>query len=261
MPDNPQNIRQKEFNKNVIQVYTQEPGFTGYKGFDFTAIDELESILRNQLVPEIQAIKDDIANGVNINQLDLDATEDQVDLGGESLLYLSGIKKAVTEDGININQIDLDWTADSVSVSGELYNILEDVYVTGENIPAGLTVYQANLDKSTDSVTAIISGVLPVVTYANSSSIISNHTPSGTDGIALNANQNRKEFYIQNLSTGSLYVKYGSGINNNSFNFILAANSYLDAGDGGILNDASYTGIVSASGAAATTRYISWERN
>lgn len=260
MSDNPQNIRQKEFNKNVIQVYTQEPGYTGYKGFDFTAIDELESILRNQIVPQIQAIKDDIANGVNIQQLDLDASEDQVDLGGDSLLYLSGIRKAVAEDGININQIDLDWQADSVSVSGKLYDILENVYVTGENIPAGLTVYQANLDKNTDSVTAIISGILPVITYPNSSSLISNYVPSGTDGIILNANANRKELYIQNLSTGSLYVKYGSGINNNSFNFILSPNSFLNAGDGGSLNDASYTGIVSASGAISPTRYISWER-
>jgi hypothetical protein len=29
------NIREKELNKNVIQVYTEEAGFTGYKGFEF----------------------------------------------------------------------------------------------------------------------------------------------------------------------------------------------------------------------------------
>ena len=43
------NIREKESNKNVIQVYTQEPGFTGYKGFDFNKIDEIEDILRSNL--------------------------------------------------------------------------------------------------------------------------------------------------------------------------------------------------------------------
>ena len=40
------NIRENEFNKNVIEVYTQEPGFTGYKGFEFNKIDDIEDILK-----------------------------------------------------------------------------------------------------------------------------------------------------------------------------------------------------------------------
>ena len=34
------NIQDPDFNKNVSMVYTEEPGFTGYKGLDFTKIDE-----------------------------------------------------------------------------------------------------------------------------------------------------------------------------------------------------------------------------
>ena len=43
------NIREKEFNKNVIEVYTQEPGFTGYKGFEFHKIDDIEDLLKSNI--------------------------------------------------------------------------------------------------------------------------------------------------------------------------------------------------------------------
>jgi hypothetical protein len=39
------NIQDPNFNKNVSMVYVEEPGFTGYKGFDFTKIDSIEDIL------------------------------------------------------------------------------------------------------------------------------------------------------------------------------------------------------------------------
>lgn len=45
------NIQNTEFNKNVSMVYTQEANFTGYKGLDFTKIDDIESLLRNSSSP------------------------------------------------------------------------------------------------------------------------------------------------------------------------------------------------------------------
>lgn len=39
------NIQDPNFNKNVSMVYVEQPGFTGYKGFDFTKIDSIEDIL------------------------------------------------------------------------------------------------------------------------------------------------------------------------------------------------------------------------
>lgn len=58
------NQRDPNFNKNVIEVYTEEPGFTGYKGLEWNKIDSIEDILTG------------VSSGPN--------------------LYLSGIKKDTT---------------------------------------------------------------------------------------------------------------------------------------------------------------------
>ena len=39
------NIQDPNFNKNVSMVYVEEIGFTGYKGLDFTKLDNIEDIL------------------------------------------------------------------------------------------------------------------------------------------------------------------------------------------------------------------------
>ena len=259
----PENIRQSDFNKNVIQVYTQEANFTGYKGFDFTAIDDLEYLIREQLIPYASGIKSSIETGVNTNQLDLNYITDNVSLSGQALSYLSGI----ANEGVNVNQLDINWITDNVSLSGQallhlsgmaldfsknngVQTLLNALTVTGENIPSGITVYQANLNKDLDNVS----------TSPIQSSTISNSTVSGSNGTVLAANQNRLELFVQNLATGALYVKYGASGNNTSFNFVLAANSASDAGDGGSLSDQAYTGIVSVSGAVGPS-YICWERS
>lgn len=190
------NIQDTEFNKNVSMVYVEEAGFTGYRGLDFTKIDDIEQILQTSL-----------STGQNSTNS-----------------YLSGI-----------------------------YN--DKLFVTGDNWPLGVKgtiVYQADLSPQFDGVQ----------TYPEQSSNISNYGPSGSNGTIMNANPYRRELYIQNLSTGKLYVKYGANINSDSFNFILAANTTTDAGDGGSLSDQSYAGLVSVSGTVLTNspRYIAWER-
>ena len=127
--------------------------------------------------------------------------------------------------------------------------LLSSMFVTGQNIPSGITVYQANLNKDLDNVS----------TSPIKSSTISNSTASGSNGTIIAANENRLELFVQNLATGALYVKYGANGNNTSFNFVLAANTASNAGDGGSLSDQAYTGIVSVSG--STPRYICWERS
>lgn len=127
--------------------------------------------------------------------------------------------------------------------------LLSNIFVTGTSIPSGITVYQANLDKSLDNVS----------TSPIQSSTISNSTASGSNGTILTANENRLELFVQNLDTGVLYVKYGTDASSSSFNFVLAANTASNAGDGGSLSDQAYTGVVSVSG--ATPNYISWERS
>ena len=39
------NIYNPNFNQNVVEVYTEEPGFTGFKGLDWTKLDSIEDIL------------------------------------------------------------------------------------------------------------------------------------------------------------------------------------------------------------------------
>jgi len=88
---------------------------------------------------------------------------------------------------------------------------------------------------------------------------ISNFTVSGTNGTVLEANANREELYIQNLSTSHLHVKYGASAAGNSFNFVLASSTASGGGDGGSLSDLNYTGVVSVSG--VSPNYICWERS
>ena len=301
----PENIRQTEFNKNVIQVYTEEPNFTGYKGFDFTAIDELETLVRSGLIPKTEDLKSILETGqLSVNQMDLHYLTDHVSISGYGLELISGINEALTSSGININQLDLNYLSDNVSISGLALNylsVLPSVTVTGENIPSGLTVYQANLDKDYDNVSVFVSGNAlnylsgiasegvalkgintvnvnvtggnlnvineveiknqdnnPIPIIQEKSSSISNYNLSGSNGTILMTNLNRKELYIQNLSTGNLYVKYGLNASSSSFNFVLAANTAEDAGDGGSVSDQGYVGLVSVSG--ANPRYINWER-
>jgi len=190
------NIYDPNFNKNVVEVYTEEPGFTGFKGLDWRKLDSIEDILTG-------------VGGYGPNS------------------YLSGIKQ------------------DTTSINNKLF-------ATGDAWPAGVQgtiVFQADLNPQLDGVT----------TFPEQSTGISNFTVSGSNGRILAANSSRREFFVQNLDTGVLYVKYGLGASANSFNFVLAANSATNAGDGGSLNDQSYVGDVSVSG-LVPPRYISWER-
>jgi hypothetical protein len=112
----------------------------------------------------------------------------------------------------------------------------------------GLNVHQDDLSAATDFVTAV----------PQRNSTISNFTPSGTNGTVLQANANRKQLFVQNMSTSHLHVKYGATADGNSFNFVLASSTNAGGGNGGTLSDLNYTGIVSVSG--VNPNYISWER-
>jgi hypothetical protein len=150
--------------------------------------------------------------------------------------------------GINVHQDDLNPITDSVSVSGRLYEVISGFDTFGIN------VHQDDLNVSTDSVTAV----------PEKGGLISNYTPSGINATILAGNSARKQLYIQNLATGTLYVKYGSSAGTNSFNFVLGGASYLSGGNGGILSDLGYTGIVSVCSGLGTgpvsPNYIDWEK-
>lgn len=210
------NIQDLNFNKNVSMVYVEEPGFTGYRGFDFTKIDEVET--------KLASLQTAINSGLSF--------------------------------GINVHQDDLNYLADSVNARGPYIESLNSkIFATGDSSPGGVQgtiVFQADLSPQFDGVQ----------TFPEQSSIISNSGPSGVNGLILPANSYRRELYIQNLATGALFVKYGLNAHRSSFNFILAGNTFNNAGDGGSLSDQSYIGDVSVSGAnASTPSYIAWERS
>lgn len=115
-------------------------------------------------------------------------------------------------------------------------------------------------DPTTDSYKA--QEILTADDLTSKGSTISNFAVSGANGTVLLANADREELYIQNLATGALYVKYGAGAHSSSYNFVLAANTAANAGDGGSLSDLNYSGVVSVSGAnSLAPSYIVWERS
>ena len=134
---------------------------------------------------------------------------------------------------------------------GKLNNV-EDVLINFSG--NGINVHQDDLSSVVDSVTAV----------PEKGGLISNYTPSGINATILAGNSARKQLYIQNLATGTLYVKYGASAGSNSFNFVLGGASYLSGGNGGILSDLGYTGIVSVCSGLGTgpitPTYIAWEK-
>lgn len=211
--------------KRVSFVYDSD--ISGFQPLDFAKLDNLEDVLLSFS-----------GDGVNVHQDDLNPLVDAVSVSGQLYSIISGFDTF----GVNVHQDDLNPLADAVSVSGELYSI-----ISGFN-SFGVNVHQDDLSASTDFVTAV----------PEKGSNISNYSLGSSNGTVLNANSNRKELYVQNLATGTLFVKYGSSASNTSFNFLLAGNSYVNAGDGGSLSDLGYTGIVSLSGSGPN--YMSWER-
>jgi hypothetical protein len=130
------NIRDPEFNPNVAQVYTEEPGYTGYKGLDFTKIDNIEDILKS---------------GINVNIT-----------GASTNFTINSAEVSVSNEVEIKNQI-----GNPVPISNEsidnLKNNFNNLIFSDSSAPSGLVVYQTNLNKDLDSVTVVISGNLPEV--------------------------------------------------------------------------------------------------
>jgi hypothetical protein len=238
--------------KRISLVYNSD--ITGFQPIDFSKIDGIEGLLSNIFVTGAN-----IPSGITVYQANLDKDLDNVSvyISGDALNYLSGIvNSGVSLKGVNTVNINV--TGNSIPVSGTVTANVDDAslfaalnfYATdGQDFPVRI---------ASTSFDIPISGTVTASTEKSSN--ISNFTSSGSDGVVLAANLNRKELFVQNLATGVLYVKYGTNASSSSFNFLLAANTSENAGDGGSLSDQAYTGVVSVSG-VITPNYISWERS
>jgi hypothetical protein len=114
------NSQDPNFNKNVSMVYVEEIGFTGYKGLDFTKLDNIEDILRQGVV-----ISGSLADSA----------------------YISGIK--INTDNIGAIKTGID------SIDSRIDSIDNKLFVTGDAFPAGVQgtiVFQADLTPQFDGV-------------------------------------------------------------------------------------------------------------
>ena len=140
------------------------------------------------------------------------------------------------------------------SIKTAVESVDSKIFITGnpliENGVQGTVVFQGDLSQQFDGVTI----------FSEQSTGINNYSIGTSNAKVLEYNPYRRELFIQNLATGTLYVKYGSAAaSNSSFNFVLAGASQEDAGDGGALNDQGYIGDVNVF--SSTPRYIAWERS
>lgn len=72
-----------------------------------------------------------------------------------------------------------------------------------------------------------------------------------SNGTVLVPNGNRLAWWVQNLGTTPLYVKFGAGASATVFDVILKACAVQDDGSGGYISDEIFKGTVSVYGAAS----------
>jgi len=133
-----------------------------------------------------------------------------------------------------------------------------NAFMTVDAQTGGLMALQGDLDKDIDSVTTFDVGYGSVSNYLSGNTLGTAITGVGTQ--VLSANSNRITLFGQNLGTLPLYVKYGLGCNQNSFNFMLYPGVVAYDGRGEKFSDDRYKGDVSVNTVSGVSaQYIFWE--
>ena len=105
------NIQDPNFNKNVSMVYVEQPGFTGYKGFDFTKVDDIENILREGVVISGSLADSAYISGIKINTDAINTEINSID----SKLFVTGDPYPAGVQGTIVFQADLTQQFDAVT--------------------------------------------------------------------------------------------------------------------------------------------------
>ena len=105
------NIQDPNFNKNVSMVYVEQPGFTGYKGFDFTKVDDIENILREGVVISGSLVDSAYISGIKINTDAINTEINSID----SKLFVTGDPYPAGVQGTIVFQADLTQQFDAVT--------------------------------------------------------------------------------------------------------------------------------------------------
>lgn len=106
-----------------------------------------------------------------------------------------------------------------------------------------------------------VTGSPTITSLFLSSTATSNSTVSGTNGMAIPANSSRTGWFIQNLATSQLYVRFSASLaDSGNFNLVLKGGTTERDGNGGSFTDdkPKYKGAVSVSGASSPL-WIAWE--
>jgi hypothetical protein len=139
------NQQDPNFNKNVSMVYVQEVGFTGYRGLDFTKIDNIEDILRQGVVVSGFINNQDIS-GIKANT---DSIDNKLFVAGDP--YPAGVQ------GTIVFQADLNPQFDAVMMyqadtAGNGKVIFNNTFVTLPNTGYIKNVTFINASNSTIEV-------------------------------------------------------------------------------------------------------------
>lgn len=169
-----------------------------------------------------------------------------------------------------------------LAVTGNFASTVNAVAITGNpgiTITGGLNITNMLLSGISGALTTSLtdaawvtgrplSQLLDNVTvWQASSGVVSNSAVSGLAapffGTALPNNPNRRAWFIQNMGTGTIMVRYSSSMpTTGSLNFLLKGGVFQNDGLGASWSDspAVYTGPVSVSGyRGAPIVYIAWE--
>jgi hypothetical protein len=140
-----------EFNKNVVMVYSKSEEFTGYKALEEFKIDNIISgnstVIENlQILNNKISTTGDILPAVLVQQTDLNAMYDNVDLGGFAGAEMSGIHSSITENYSPYDSIELKYNG--ANVTGVFYikngNLIKEIFMkyNGSNDVTG--IYKTN---------------------------------------------------------------------------------------------------------------------
>ena len=138
------NIHDSNFNKNVSMVYTEEYGFTGYKGLEWNKLDNVEDLLRE---------------GVAVSGLDVALTTTNLILSGiksdttsvDHKLFVTGDPYPAGVQGTIVMQADLSAQFDNIDIAGYAG---ADISGIKENLLNGVDVNIKNFGKETYQIDA-----------------------------------------------------------------------------------------------------------
>jgi hypothetical protein len=121
------NIYDPNFNKNVVEVYTEEPGFTGFKGLEWNKLDDVENILREGVVVS--------GFDVNLNTTNSILSGIKNDTNSvDNKLFITGDPFPAGVQGTIVFQADLTSQFDNVDISGQAGRNINSIANNGVNI-------------------------------------------------------------------------------------------------------------------------------